>query len=37
MDLTSAERASIHGNNESIRLDALSRTVEFYLRLIRSC
>lgn len=37
MDLTSAERASIHGNNESIRLEALSRTVEFYLRLMRSC
>lgn len=37
MDLTSAERASIHGNNESIRLEAISRTIEFYLRLIRSC
>ena len=37
MDLTSAERATIHGNDESIRLEALSRTVEFYLRLIRSC
>ncbi len=37
MDLTSAERASIHGNNEKIRLEALARTVEFYLRLERSC
>ena len=37
MDLTGEERASIHGNNEKIRLDALARTVEFYLRLIRSC
>ena len=37
MDLTGAERASIHGNNEKIRLEALSRTVEFYLRLERSC
>ena len=37
MDLTSDERASIHGNNERIRLDALNRTVEFYIRLMKSC
>ena len=37
MDLTSEERASIHGNNEKIRLDALNRCVEFYMRLMRSC
>ena len=37
MDLTSAERATIHGNNERIRLDALERTVAFFLRLMRSC
>ena len=37
MDLTSEERATIHGNNERIRLEAVSRTVEFYLRLMRSC
>lgn len=37
MDLTAKERAAIHGNNERIRLEALSRTVEFYLRLERSC
>ena len=37
MDLTSEERASIHGNNERIRLEALNRTVEFYIRLMRNC
>lgn len=37
MDLTSEERATIHGNNESIRIEALDRTVSFYLRLMRSC
>ena len=37
MDLTKEERASIHGNNEKIRLEALCRTVEFYIRLLKSC
>ena len=37
MDLTSEERATIHGNNERIRVDALCRASEFYLRLIRMC
>lgn len=37
MDLTSAERATIHGTDERIRLDTLARSVEFFLRLIRSC
>ena len=37
MDLTSEERATIHGNNEKIRMEALHRTVEFYIRLLRSC
>lgn len=37
MDLTSEERATIHGNNERIRVDCLCRAVEFYLRLIKMC
>ncbi len=37
MDLTSEERATIHGNNERIRLDCVCRAVEFYIRLMRSC
>lgn len=37
MDLTSEERATIHGNNERIRVDALHRSVEFYIRLIKQC
>lgn len=37
MDLTAEERATIHGNDERIRLDAAKRAVEFYLRLIKQC
>ena len=37
MDLTSEERATIHGNNEKIRLEALNKTVEFYIRLMKKC
>ncbi len=37
MDMTSAERKSIHGNNEKIRLESISRAVEFYIRLMKSC
>lgn len=35
MDLTAEERATIHGNNERIRIDTIHRSVEFYIRLIR--
>lgn len=37
MDLTAQERATIHGNNERIRLDTVCRAVEFYIRLMRNC
>ena len=37
MDLTSEERATIHGNNERIRIDTVKRTVEFYIRLMKLC
>jgi carboxypeptidase PM20D1 len=37
MDLTSEERATIHGNNERIRLEAINKTVEFYIRLMKKC
>ena len=37
MDLTKEERASIHGNNERIRLETIGKAAEFYLRLLKSC
>jgi carboxypeptidase PM20D1 len=37
MALTSEERATIHGHNERIRLEAISRAVEFYIRLMKKC
>jgi len=37
MDLTSAERATIHGNNERIRLETIGKAVEFYVRLMSKC
>lgn len=37
MDLSADERKTIHGNNERIRLDAITRTVEFYIRLMKQC
>ena len=37
MDLSSEERATIHGNNERIRLETISKAVEFYIRLMKRC
>ncbi len=37
MDLTSEERATIHGHNERVRLDCACRAVEFYIRLMKQC
>ena len=37
MDMTSEERASIHGNNEKIRLETIGKAVEFYIRLMKKC
>ena len=37
MDLTAQERATIHGNNERIRLETICKAVSFYIRLMRKC
>ena len=37
MALTKEERATIHGNNERIRLESIGKAVEFYIRLMRKC
>ena len=37
MDLTSEERATIHGNNERIRVETALKAVEFYIRLMKKC
>lgn len=37
MDLTAEERATIHGNNERIRLSCARKAVEFYIRLLSKC
>ncbi|MBQ9148965.1 MAG: M20/M25/M40 family metallo-hydrolase [Oscillospiraceae bacterium] len=37
MDLTAAERATIHGNNERIRLEGIAKATEFYIRLLGKC
>ena len=37
MDMTAAERKSIHGNNEKIRVESIAKAVEFYIRLMKQC
>ena len=37
MAMTAEERKSIHGNNERIRLESITRAVEFYIRLMQQC
>ena len=37
MDLTAEERGTIHGNNERIRLETVSKATEFYIRLMSQC
>jgi hypothetical protein len=37
MDLTRAERPTIPGNNEKVRLEGICRAVEFYIRLMKKC
>ena len=37
MDLSAEERATIHGNNERIRLETVGKAVEFYIRLMKKC
>ncbi|MGM9550172.1 MAG: M20/M25/M40 family metallo-hydrolase [Faecousia sp.] len=37
MDLSAEERATIHGNNERIRLETVAKAVEFYIRLMKQC
>lgn len=37
MELTSEERATVHGNNERIRIEQIEKSTEFYIRLLKSC
>jgi carboxypeptidase PM20D1 len=37
MTMTAEERASIHGNNERIRLENVKKAAEFYIRLMNKC
>ena len=37
MALTADERATIHGNNERIRVEAIGKAVELYIRLMEKC
>ena len=35
--LTAEERATIHGNDEHIRIKTAKKAAEFYIRLMRMC
>ena len=35
MDMTAEERHSIHGNDERIRLECITRAVEFFMRVMK--
>ena len=37
MALSKEERASIHGNNERIPLETITKAAEFYVRLLKKC
>ena len=37
MALTSEERKTIHGNNERIRVEAIGKAVEFFMRVMKQC
>ncbi|MBR6681134.1 MAG: M20/M25/M40 family metallo-hydrolase [Clostridia bacterium] len=37
MALTKEERGSIHGHNEKIRLEAIPKAVEFFIRVMKQC
>ncbi len=37
MALTSEERRTIHGNNERIRVEAIGKAVEFFMRVMKQC
>ncbi len=37
MEMSSEDRATIHGNNERIRVKCIADAVEFYIRLMKKC
>ena len=37
LELSSEERATIHGNDERVPVTAVHKAVEFYIRLMKNC